>query len=79
LGDNQLQKEILDPQGKAVEHALKQIGYSNVENVRIGKRIEFLIQADSEEAANQKVSEASKGLLANLIMEDFQIELLESK
>ncbi len=69
------QKEILDPQGKAVEHAMKQLGFSQVVNVRIGKRIEFEIEADNQEAAKEKVAEAGKNLLANMIMEDFEIEL----
>lgn len=71
------QKEILDPQGKAVEQAMKQLGFSQVENVRIGKRIEFILEATNKESAREKVNEAGKSLLANLIMEDFEIELEE--
>jgi phosphoribosylformylglycinamidine synthase len=70
------QKEILDPQGKAVEQALKQLGLSQVEDVRIGKRIEFNVQANDQDSALAKVTEAGKSLLANLIMEDFEIELI---
>jgi phosphoribosylformylglycinamidine synthase len=69
------QPEILDPQGKAVEQALHQIGIGSAQNVRIGKRIEFLIEADSEQLALEKVTEASKGLLANVILENFKVEL----
>lgn len=71
------QKGILDPQGKAVEQAMKQLGFSQVENVRIGKRIEFLVDAANRESAWEMVNEAGKGLLANLIMEDFTVELEE--
>jgi phosphoribosylformylglycinamidine synthase subunit PurS len=69
------QKEILDPKGKAVESALKSLSGSHVEQVRIGKRIEFLIEADSQELANSEVNALSKKLLANLIMEDFHVVL----
>jgi phosphoribosylformylglycinamidine synthase PurS subunit len=69
------QKEILDPQGKAVEGALNQLVGSAIENVRIGKKIEFVIHADTKEKATAEVEEVSKKLLANLIMEDFHIEI----
>jgi len=69
------QVEILDPQGKAVEHALHQIGLGTIADVRIGKRIEFNIEAGSESEAIEKINSASKSLLANMIMEDFLVEI----
>ena len=69
------QKEILDPQGKAVELALNQIGVGLVRDVRIGKRIEFNLEARSEAEALEKINSASKSLLANMIMEDYFIEI----
>jgi phosphoribosylformylglycinamidine synthase len=69
------QLEILDPQGKAVEQALHQMGLGTIENVRIGKKIEFNIEADSKTDALEKINSASKSLLANMIMEDFSVEI----
>jgi len=69
------QKEILDPQGKAVQHALHQIGLGTVNDVRIGKSIEFNIEAPTESEALEKINLASKDLLANMIMEDYKIDL----
>jgi len=70
------QREILDPQGKAVEGSLNQLSDSAIENVRIGKNIEFTIESSSPETARTEVETLSKKLLANLIMEDFHIEIM---
>ena len=66
-------KELLDPQGKAVMTGLGNLGLKNVEEVRIGKNIALQINADSEEEARQLAEEASKKLLANPVMEYFEI------
>ena len=68
-------KEILDPQGKAVTGSMKNLGLSEIQNVRIGKHISLEIEADSEEAAHGKVDQACKSLLANLIMESYSFTL----
>ena len=68
-------KEILDPQGKAVTGSMKNLGLSEIHNVRIGKHISLEIEADSEAAAKEKVDTACKKLLANLIMESYEFEL----
>ena len=68
-------KEILDPQGKAVTGSMKNLGLSEIHNVRIGKHISLEIEADNEEAANVKVEQACKNLLANLIMESYSFKL----
>ena len=70
-----LRKSILDPQGKAVEHSIKSLGYDNVEDTRIGKYIELRISASSEEEAKKIVKEVSDKLLANPVMEDYEYEL----
>ena len=64
-------KEILDPQGKAVTGSMKNLGLSEIQNVRIGKHVSLEIEADSKEAAHAKVDQACKSLLANLIMESY--------
>ncbi|HMB91755.1 MAG TPA: phosphoribosylformylglycinamidine synthase subunit PurS [Rhodothermales bacterium] len=72
-----LRPSILDPQGKAVHHALGSLGYSGVERVRMGKFAEMWINADSDEAAEKVAREACEKLLANPVMEDFEITLEE--
>jgi phosphoribosylformylglycinamidine synthase PurS subunit len=67
-------RELLDPQGKAVMSGLQNLGLNKVEDVRIGKNITLQIDADSEEKAKQIAEEASKKLLANPVMEYYEIE-----
>ena len=71
-------KALLDPQGKAVTAGMKNLGLTEIENVRIGKHITLEIEADSKEKATEKVTEACKKLLANQIMESFEFELHEA-
>lgn len=68
-------KEILDPQGKAVKLGLKNLGITQVEDVRIGKHITLELEAENESMAEEMVKSACKKLLANLIMEDFSYKL----
>jgi phosphoribosylformylglycinamidine synthase PurS subunit len=68
-------KEILDPQGKAVTGSMKNLGLSEIHNVRIGKHISLEIEADNEETATAKVEQACKSLLANLIMESYSFKI----
>ncbi|HEX3384099.1 MAG TPA: phosphoribosylformylglycinamidine synthase subunit PurS [Mucilaginibacter sp.] len=70
-------KEILDPQGKAVTGSMKNLGLTEIHNVRIGKHISLEIEADSEATANAKVEQACKNLLANLIMESYHFSVKE--
>jgi phosphoribosylformylglycinamidine synthase PurS subunit len=69
------QKEILDPQGKAVSGSMKNLDLSEITNVRIGKHISLEVDAADETAANEKVDQACKKLLANLIMESYSFKL----
>lgn len=66
-------KELLDPQGKAVMTGLGNLGFRNVEEVRIGKNINLQIDATSKEEAKTIAEEASKKLLANPVMEYFEV------
>lgn len=66
-----LRKSILDPQGKAVEHAIHSLGYSPVEDVRIGKQIQLSINSPSKEEAERITDDVCKKLLANMVMEDY--------
>ncbi len=68
-------KELLDPQGKAVMGGLENLGLSGVEDVRIGKNITLRVNADSPEKARAVAEEASKKLLANPVMEYFEVQV----
>ncbi len=68
-------KELLDPQGKAVKNSLPNVGVEGVRDVRVGKRIELRVEADSESAAESQVEKACKSVLANPIMERFEFTL----
>lgn len=70
-------KSLLDPQGKAVTGSMKNLGLSEISNVRIGKHITLEIEAENRETAREKVEEACKKLLANQIMESYSFELSE--
>lgn len=67
-------KELLDPQGKAVLGGLKNLGLQGIEDVRIGKHITLQIEAASKEDAEGIAEEATKKLLANPVMEYYEIE-----
>ncbi len=69
------QKEILDPQGKAVLLGLGNLGLQNVADVRVGKHILLELEVADEAAARQEVEFACKKLLANLIMEDYTFKV----
>lgn len=71
-------KEILDPQGKAVTGSMKNLGLQEIQNVRVGKRITLELEAENESIARQKVDEACRKLLANLIMESYDFELKQA-
>ncbi|MBD0280364.1 MAG: phosphoribosylformylglycinamidine synthase subunit PurS [Flavisolibacter sp.] len=68
-------KELLDPQGKAVRSGLNNLGLREIDDVRIGKNITLQIEADSEEKARQIAEEASKKLLANPVMEYYEVDV----
>jgi phosphoribosylformylglycinamidine synthase subunit PurS len=69
-------KELLDPQGKAVLNGLQNLGLNNVEEVRIGKTIELQVNADTKEKAKDLAEEASKKLLANPVMEFYEVNVI---
>jgi phosphoribosylformylglycinamidine synthase PurS subunit len=69
-------RELLDPQGKAVLGGLQNLGISTVQDVRIGKTIQLQVDAASPDEAKKIAEEASKKLLANPVMEYFEIAVL---
>lgn len=70
-----LRPSILDPQGKATRHALENLGYGAVQQVRVGKLIEMTIAADDETSARKIAEESCARVLANPVMEDYSISL----
>lgn len=72
-----LRKSILDPKGKATQHALQDLGLNGIQSTRIGKLIELEVQAASQEEAEKTVRQACEKVLANPVMEDFEIHLEE--
>ena len=74
-----IRKTILDPQGKVVEHSLKSLGFTSIEDTRIGKYIELKINAESKEEAERISKEACDKLLANPVMEDYSFDVIKEE
>lgn len=72
-----LKPSILDPQGVAVRTGLHSMGYSAVDDVRLGKFIEVRLKAEDEASAKIAVDEITKKLLANLVMERYEFTVAE--
>ena len=72
-----LKRGVLDPEGRAVENALQSLGFSEASNVRIGKQITLEIEADDASRAQQRAARMCEKLLANTVIEDYSIEVLE--
>ncbi|HBS24088.1 MULTISPECIES: phosphoribosylformylglycinamidine synthase subunit PurS [Thalassospira] len=70
-----LKNGVLDPQGKAVHHALQGLGFAGVNDVRQGKFIELELDGSDVEKARAEVREMCEKLLANTVIEDYSIEL----
>ena len=70
-------KGVLDPQGKAIEKSLNQLGFSEINKVVQGKLIEVEINTDNEDEAKKIIEDASKKLLANLVIEDYEITIIK--
>ncbi len=70
-----LKQGVLDPQGRAIGHALGTLGFSGVGEVRAGKRIELELAASSPEAARDTAAEMARRLLANPVIESYSVEI----
>lgn len=73
-----LKKGILDPQGKTVQHGLENLGIKNIEEVRMGKLIEITYHDATLEQARELSEDACRKFLSNPIIEEYEIELIES-
>ena len=72
-----LKNGVLDPQGKAIQHALASLGFSGVNDVRQGKYIEVDLAETSEASAREQVEKICKDLLANTVIENYAYELVQ--
>ncbi len=70
-----LRPSVLDPAGTAVQSGLAHLGYSNVDQVRIGKYVELTLAAPTEEDAHQQVDRMCQQLLANPVIENYRFDL----
>jgi phosphoribosylformylglycinamidine synthase len=70
-----LKKEVLDPQGKAVNQTLKNMGYDSIINVRQGKYFDIELNEKNKETAKKIAEEICKKLLTNVVIEDYTIDL----
>jgi phosphoribosylformylglycinamidine synthase len=71
-----LKEGVLDPQGKAIHHALDAIGFEGVEDVRMGKQILLRLSSTNREEALKEVEKMAQEILANTVIEDYTIELV---
>lgn len=69
---------ILDPQGQAVEHALTELGFAGVGQVRVGRTVELRIDAAGEAEAREQARRMCERLLANPVTEDFTVDTAEA-
>lgn len=67
---------VLDPQGETIKNALLNLGYSSISNVSTGKMFKVEIEAKSQAEALKTAREAADRLLANTVIEDFEVETL---
>lgn len=70
-----LKNGVLDPQGKAIQHALSALGFDGVDDVRQGKFIELDLSETDREKAASSVEEMCKKLLSNMVIENYAIEI----
>ena len=68
-----LKKDVLDPQGKVVNHTLKNMGFEDVTNVRQGKYFEIELKETDKKKATKRLEEICQKLLANIVIEDYEI------
>ena len=70
-----LKPGVLDPQGRAVHHALEGLGFTGIEDVRVGRMIELEV---ADETSDETLREMCEKLLANMVIENYRIEKLET-
>jgi len=71
-----LKNGVLDPQGKAIHHALDAMNFEGVEDVRMGKQLVLKLTSTNKEEAMKEVEKMAEDILANTVIEDYTIELV---
>lgn len=71
----QLKRDVLDPQGEAIRRVLSGLGYNEVVEARVGKLVLLEVTGDDREAVRRRVEEACRDLLANPVIEDFEVRV----
>ena len=71
-----LKQGVLDPQGKAIHHALDAMNFEGVEDVRMGKQIVLKLTSTNRDEAMKEVKQMAEEILANTVIEDYTIELV---
>lgn len=71
----QLKEGVLDPQGKAVHHALSALSFNEVDDVRVGKQIVLQVNEEDKDKVIARVTDMCEELLANTVIENYEIEL----
>ena len=70
-----LKKDVLDPQGKVIANSLADLGFDGIQSVRQGKYIEIILDSEDKNAATAKLNKMCEKLLANLVIEDYSVEI----
>ena len=70
-----LKKDVLDPQGKVIANSLSNLGFEGIQSVRQGKYIEIMLDGKDKNSATTKLNEMCEKLLANLVIEDYSVEI----
>ena len=70
-----LKKDVLDPQGKVIANSLSNLGFEGIRSVRQGKYIEIMLDGNDKNSATTKLNEMCEKLLANLVIEDYSVEI----
>lgn len=71
-----LKRGVLDPQGKAIEHSLHALGFSEVQEVRLGKFVDLQLGESDRDSAAKRIDEMCRQLLANGVIEDYRFEIV---
>ena len=70
-----LKKQVLDPQGKTIQHALHDLGFDSVQSIRYGKFLEVELDAPTKEKAEEDLDAICRRFLANPVIEDYRFEI----
>jgi phosphoribosylformylglycinamidine synthase len=70
-----LKQDVLDPQGKVIANSLSNLGFEGIQSVRQGKYVEIVLDGDDKSSAANKLNEMCEKLLANLVIEDYTVEI----